>query len=163
MENIIIRSLTIKDVEKVLDILDKFPEAFSVKYVFSKKRGGIKWLLKYVLSADDIYDVGSFVLEIGGKVIGHIAYLKDVGCFEGGVYELKALAVCKDKQQQSYGERLIRHAENALMKIGGRIIKLQTGDAALIKYYENLGYKVIGEIKNYWKEGANCFIMSREL
>src|SRR3989344_256588 len=96
----IIRNLREGDVEAVLRIMSDFPDAYGASYRDSEKRGGIRWLFHYALSQNDPLDARCFVLELDGKVVGHLAYLKDVRCFEGGVYELRALAVDKDHQKR---------------------------------------------------------------
>lgn len=128
-----------------------------------KKRGGIQWLLNYALSSKDIFDVRNFVLEVDNKIIGHIAYIKDVRCFEGGIYELCALVVDKSHQGKDYGKQLIRHTETELKKINARIAWMQTGEKNKIDYYKKLGYKLIAEWKNYWGINKHRYVMSRSL
>lgn len=142
--------------------MQDFPDSYPDYYVNSTKRGGIKWLLQYALSSKDILDVGSFVAELDGKIIGHIAYYKDVRCFEGGVYELRALIVDKNYQQKGYGGDLIAFAEKNLKEIRARIIWLQTEKEGT-PYYEKLGYSLIAVYKDFWGKNRNRYVMGKYL
>lgn len=157
-----IRKLRGKDIVAIMKIMGDFPDSYPPYYVNSLKRGGIKWLLCYILRVKDIFDAAGFVLEDSGKIIGHIAYWKDVRCFEGGVYELRALVVGKNYQGKGYGEKLIKHAEKELQKIKTRMIWLQAEKKELA-YYRKLGYKKIAIYKNYWGKNRHRFIMGKYL
>jgi ribosomal protein S18 acetylase RimI-like enzyme len=151
-----IRRLKEDDIDYVMEIMAKFPESYPREYLSSNKRGSIKWLLNYLLSPEDDYDGGSYVLVSWGSIIGHIAYIKDVRCFEGGVYELSAFVVDKDYQGKSFGKKMIEFAENMIRKLGGRIIWLQT--ESKMGYFEKLGYKEIAVFPNYWGKGRDRHI-----
>lgn len=155
MKSLQIRNLQKEDIPVIIKIMLQFPVTYPKAYVNSDKRGSILWLLKYVLSPEDIYDGGSFVLEVDNQIVGHVAYFRDTRCFEGGVYELRALVVDKKYQNKGYSEQLIKHVENELKKIGGRSVWLQTGRKEMVPYYKSMGYKLIGKYPNYWGTGKH--------
>lgn len=128
----------------------------------SLKRGGIRWLLEYSIAANDLSDAGSYVMQSAEGITGHIAYLKDHGCFAGGVFEIKALAVKEEMQGRNYGRMLIRYLENLLQTLGARIIWLQVGEEELVRYYEKLDYRQIAEYPNYWGKGKHRIVMLKE-
>ena len=156
-----IRKLRKKDIKAIAGIMLEFPGAYPTDYINSKKRGSIRWLLEYALRGKDKFDVGSFVLEANGRVVGHIAYFKDDRAFAGGVYEMRALIVDKEYQGKGCGKKLIKYLEGELKKIKARIIWMQTEEEA--SFYEKLGYKMIAIYKNYWGKGRDRYILGRNL
>ncbi len=158
-----IRKLQKKDIKEIIKIMTGFPDAYSKDYISSTRRGSIKWILSYILSCDDIFNSESFVLLSNDKIIGHIAYMKDIRSFEGKVYELRALAIDKEFQGKGYGKRLIKYIENELRKIKTEIICMQTGGKDEDLYYEKLGYKLLCEWENYWGDGKSRYVMLKNL
>jgi GNAT superfamily N-acetyltransferase len=163
MKSFQIRDLQKEDISTIIKIMFEFPATYPEDYVNSNKRGSIRWLLNYLLHPEDIYDGGSFVLEVDNKIVGHAAYLKDTRCFEGGVYELRALVVDKKYQNRGYSEKLIKHLESELKKISGRSVWLQTGRKDITSYYKSMGYKSIGKYPNYWGPAKHRYILSKVL
>ncbi len=157
-----IRKLQKKDIKSIVGMMFEFPLAYPSNYINSKKRGSIRWFLAYALRSKDKFDIGSFVLEMDHKVIGHIAYFKDDRVFSGGVYEMRALIVDKKYQGKGYGKKLIEYLEEELKKIKARIIWLQT-EKEEADYYKKLGYKLIAVYKNYWGIGKDRFVLGRNL
>ncbi len=157
-----IRNLQKEDIEVITKMMLKFPGSYPANYVNSGKRGGILWLLEYVLSPQDKYDARSFILEEDDQIVGHIAYMSDVRSFECDVYELRALVVDKERQGKDYGKQLFKHAETELQKIKARIIWFQTGKEE-VPYYEKLGYEFLFEWKDYFGAGQHRYIMERKL
>jgi len=157
---ILLRPTTKKDVSKICKLMLPFPDLYAEYYVNSKKRGGIKWLLKYALKAGDEYDAKSYVAELDGKIVGHIAYYKDIHCFQGGVYGIRALVVDKNKRGKGYSKILIRHIENELKKIDARIAWMQT-DKKSHKYYLSQKYFLVCIFKNFWGKGLDRYVLSK--
>lgn len=157
-----IRKLQQKDIKTILGIMKEFPESYPSYYVNSLKRGGVKWLLNYAFRVKDIFDAQSFVLETGGKAIGHINYYKDVRSFEGMVYELKALIIDKKYQGKGYGAKLMKFAERKLRKIKARIIWLQTNKKEAA-FYKALGYKPVEVYRNYWGKNRHRYVLLKYL
>lgn len=157
-----IRKLQKKDIKSVIGIMLEFPLAYPSNYINSKKRGSIRWLLEYALRSKDKFDIGSFVLEIDNKVVGHIAYFKDDRAFSGGVYEMRALIVDKKHQGKGCGKKLIESLEEELKKIKTRIIWLQT-EKEEVSFYKKVDYKLIAVYKNYWGKGRDRYVFSRDL
>ena len=156
-----IRKLQKKDIKAITQMMLEFSDSYPKDYVNSKNRGSIKWLLQYALVSKDKFDVGSFVLELNGKVIGHIAYYKDERSFEGLVYELRALVIDKNYQNKGFGTKLIKYLEKELKKLKARIIWLQTGKKSV--YYKKLGYKLVAIYRNYWAKNKDRYVMARQL
>ncbi|TAN57572.1 GNAT family N-acetyltransferase [Patescibacteria group bacterium] len=155
-----IRQLRENDIKAIVLMMLEWPSSYPRGYVLSYKRGGIRWLLHYIVKEDNSLEGQSWVLEINKGVIGHIAYLKDVRCFEGGVYELRGIVVHEDFQKKNYGTKLIRHALKELRKIKARLVWLQTGEAAT-QYYRKLGFELIAEYKHYWGENKHRYVMGK--
>lgn len=155
-----IRKAQSKDIQNILKLMLNFSGAYPAEYVNSKKRGSIRWLLENIIKAKDKIDSASFVFEEAGEVIGHIAYYKDDRCFEGGVYELRALIVNKKYQHKGCGTLLTKFIEQELKMIKARLIWLQTNKNET-KFYQTLGYKVIAVYKNYWGKGRDRYVLGK--
>ena len=158
----LIREIKKEDINKICEIMLAFPDFYPEFYVNSTKRGGIKWLLRYAVKSNDKYDVKSYVIEEDGQIVGHIAYLKDICCFQGGIYDIRALAVDANKTGNDYGKILLRHIKNELKKIKARMLFLQTSKDSY-KFYLRQGYVLEHIIKNYWGKGSDRYILKLQI
>jgi len=150
MDDIRIRELRFEDIDSVIKLMLKFPDVYPEHYAKSRRMGGITWLLEYILEKNDRLEGNSFVLELNNEVIGHAAYRKDFRCFEGGVYEIMALAVKRENHGKGYGKRLSKFVKDELRDIGGRIAWLQTGNENTVNRYLLEGYSITGYWPGYW-------------
>lgn len=151
-----------KDINKVCKLMLPFPKSYPKHYVNSTKRGGIKWLLQYATKSKDKYDVKSYILELNKQIIGHVIYYKDVRCFEGGVYELRALVINSSYANKEYGKLLLNHIEKELKKINARMLWLQT-DKSKYKFYLKQKYSLVGIYKNYWGKDKDRYVFSKNI
>ena len=158
----LIRDTRREDIDKICKIMCFFPDSYHENYVNSIKRGGVKWLLRYAIESKDKYDIKLYVMEKNKQIIGHIAYYKDVRCFQGGVYEMQALAIDSDKTNRGNGKALLKHVENELKKINARILWLQT-NKYFYEFYLNQGYYLVGIFKNYWGKYSDRYLLSKNL
>jgi len=161
-----IRSLEGKYIKGIMHMMLEFPQSYTKDYVMSRKRGSIRLLLKYLLSlsSENFNEGGSYVLvDVKDKVIGHIAYLRDERCFEGGVYEIRGLVVDEDWQGFNLSSGLLYHVLATIKNLGGRIVWLQTEKKEMEEFYKKIGFKLTAVYKNYWGKGRNRYIMSVEL
>ena len=80
-----------------------------------------------------------FAIFDGGDLVGH-ALMYDHG---GGTFELKSLAVRKDRQGRGLGSRLLREALAALARRGVSRVTLATGaaDVSNLRFYQRLGFR----------------------
>lgn len=155
---VIIRDLRRGDIKHILKIMAQFPDAYPPLYRNAKTRGGIVWLLNYALSCHDPIDARSFVLEVDDQIAGHIAYLRDVRCFEGGVYELRAMVLDRQYYRMGYGEDLVEYLLEELKKIKTRLVWLQTGKYSM-SFWHKCGFKQIARYPNYWPKFRSRHIL----
>ncbi len=89
------------------------------------------------------------------KVIGFIYYEEAPLC--EGVFEIYYVAIAPDERGKGYGKLFFNDLETRLKKKGLRIILLETSSIEeylpTIKFYESIGYKAVGRIKDYYKLG----------
>lgn len=160
----IIRDLKKEDIDAVLNIMSEFSKVYSDSYRNSEKRGGMRWLLEYTLAQNNVLDARCLVLELDGKVIGHVAYLKDVRCFEGGVYEIQALVVDKDYQEKGHGKKLMEEVIEVLRRTDARLVWLQTEmSKGTHQYYKEFGFQPIATYQDYWGAGIHRCVLGRYL
>ena len=102
------------------------------------------------------YD-GSYVecLIKDGKVIGFIYYEEAPLC--EGVFEIYYVAIAPDERGKGYGKLFFSDLETRLKKKGLRIMLLETSSIdeyiPTMKFYESIGYRAVGRIKDYYKSG----------
>jgi ribosomal protein S18 acetylase RimI-like enzyme len=80
-----------------------------------------------------------FVAEVGPTLVGTV-----LAGYDGHRGWLYAVAVSPRHQRQGIGRALVRHAEAALAALGCPKINLQvrTSNAAVVTFYQALGYRV---------------------
>jgi ribosomal protein S18 acetylase RimI-like enzyme len=76
---------------------------------------------------------------IGGKIVATV-----MGGYEGRRGWINYLAVCPDHQRSGLGRKIMEAAEAKLRALGCPKINLQirTGNVAVIKFYESIGYSI---------------------
>lgn len=84
-----------------------------------------------------------------------------------GTYNLYAIAVKKELQGKSIGKQMMNFLEQHLIKIGKRILIVETSSLAEYsltrKFYNQLGYKHEATIKDFWDEGDDKVIFWKKL
>lgn len=88
-----------------------------------------------------------YVAELGELVVGFILITVKVG-------ECHILNLCVDRlyQRQGYARALLRHAETEAKELGAEAAHLEVrrSNSRAIALYEQLGYRQIGERKDYY-------------
>ena len=165
MEDYIIRPLRQDDLEAVFELLSAFPDPYPAGYVQNDKRGGIKWLLNYILEKSDNSEGQSFILEISGEIVGHIAYVRKER--EQDKYEVWAVAISRPHQRRGLGRKLFEYTEQELKKVKARskhdrlIMMWQCGKTES-KIYEKFGGKLWYICPGWWshkKKGIDRYVM----
>lgn len=87
------------------------------------------------------------VAVLGDLVVGFVLTTVKVG-------ECHILNVCVDRlyQRQGYARALMQHAEAEAKRLGAEVVHLEVrrSNARAIALYEQLGYRQIGERKDYY-------------
>ena len=156
-----IRALQKSDRKKVLDLMNEFSDVFPPQYVNSRSFGGALWFLNSARSGS-VDQIGSFVLEVDGSIIGHISYARDIRNFKDRAYELKSVVVGASYQKMGYGGLLVRYALEKLKKTEARFVYLVTRKQAVI-YFDKFGFDIIG-LHEYFIDGnKKRYVLGKKL
>ena len=156
-----IRELQKSDRKKVLDLMNEFSDVFPPQYVNSRSFGGVLWFLNSARSGS-VDQIGSFVLEVDGSIIGHISYARDIRNFKDRAYELKSVVVGSSHQKMGYGGLLVRYALEKLKKTEARFVYLITRKQTVI-YFDKFGFDIIG-LHEYFIDGnKKRYVLGKKL
>ena len=156
-----IRALQKSDRKKVLDLMNEFSDVFPPQYVNSRSFGGVLWFLNSARSGS-VDQIGSFVLEVDGSIIGHISYARDIRNFKDRAYELKSVVVGASYQKMGYGGLLVRYALEKLKKTEARFVYLVTRKQTVI-YFDKFGFDIIG-LHEYFIDGnKKRYVLGKKL
>ena len=81
------------------------------------------------------------VARDGGRIVGHVQVI-ETG--EGGVFELKSLAVRPARQSEGLGRALVAAAITRCRECGGRrlIVSTATADIGNLRFYQRQGFRM---------------------
>ncbi|MBA3644692.1 MAG: GNAT family N-acetyltransferase [Gemmatimonadaceae bacterium] len=105
----------------------------------------------------------TYVLESGSDPFSIVGYM----CFgeaplTTGTYDLYWIAVDTKHHRGGFGKKLVRFAEEEIVRRGGRMLLIETSSletyGATIKFYEGAGYEIAARIKDYYKPGDDKLI-----
>lgn len=114
-------------------------------------------------ASDDAYKF--IVYRDGDKVLGFACYgIRDLA---DGVYDLFWIAVDPGVHQKGVGRALINAAEDAIRKLGGRIIIAETSGTteyeSTRKFYVKVGFVNEATIKDFYKLGDDLKIFTKRV
>jgi len=103
--------------------------------------------------------------EGSSEVLGYVCFgptpLTD------STYDLYWIAVDKSKLRGGVGKRLLRFAEEEIVRRGGQMLLVETSSqetyGGTIQFYEKTGYDLVGKIKEYYKPGDDKLIFAKRL
>ncbi len=105
---------------------------------------------------------GVFVAEVNGRVVG-FTILMHKDWFN--IAYLDYIQVSTDWIAKGVGHRLIERGIAWTEKKGARLIYTETGrdNERAVKFYQRHGFKITGEIPDYYQEGLDALILVRKL
>ncbi|MDD3647876.1 MAG: GNAT family N-acetyltransferase [Candidatus Dojkabacteria bacterium] len=82
---------------------------------------------------------------------------------DGKKCEIFNLGVLPEYRNRGIGRKLMEAAEKEAQSMGGKSIILNVHEIMVKthRFYENLGYKKIGKLENYYDNGSAVFFMKR--
>jgi len=111
----------------------------------------------------------TYVLESQSEAVSEVlAYV----CFgptplTESTYDLYWIAVDKSKHRGGVGKRLLKFAEEEIVRRGGKMLLVETSSqetyGGTIQFYEKTGYVLVGKIKEYYKPGDDKLIFMKKL
>ena len=107
------------------------------------------------------YPQGFIVAELGQKIIGFIIGINT----EKNYAKIVMLSVSEGFQGKKIGTELLLKLEKNLKKNGIIIIELEvrTTNNKAINFYKKQGYKIVEEIKEYYQNNDDAYIMKKKI
>jgi ribosomal protein S18 acetylase RimI-like enzyme len=111
----------------------------------------------------------TYVLEDQGesesKVWGYVCFGPTP--LTESTFDLYWIAVDKAKHRSGVGKKLLKFAEEEVMRRGGKLLLVETSSqetyGGTIAFYEKTGYDLVGKIKEYYKPGDDKLIFVKRL
>jgi len=129
--------------------------------------GGVSFLKRppyprsYFLTYYQKYPEGFIVAENRGEIIGYtIGQLKHPATVER-VGEFISLAVKPDFQKKGVGTKLTIFLINHFKEKGVKEVSLnvRVRNKIAISFYQNLGFKILKRVENYYRNGDDAYLM----
>ena len=151
--NIHIKAADMKYIDSCVEILQKSDLG---KAYFSDYRKAAD-MLTYAVGQKNAY----VALNENRKCMGFIYYMTN-GVFGSYPY-LHIIAVKEEYRSCGIGKQLIKYFEDKASDSSSTKFFLTVDDfnPRAKKLYENLGYKCVGELPDFYKKGINCYLMMK--
>ncbi len=138
-------NFTPEEVATALELIDEWLEL-----------GEHSGYLTYVLEARD---------ENASEVLGYVCFGPTP--LTESTYDMYWIAVDKSKHRGGVGKRLMKFAEEEIVRRGGRMLLIETSSqetyGGTIQFYERTGYELVGKIPEYYKPGDDKLIFAKKL
>ena len=114
-------------------------------------------MLKYAVGQNNVY----VALDENEKCLGFIYYMTN-GVFGSYPY-LHIIAVKEEYRNCGIGKQLIKYFEDNASDSSSEkyFLTVDNFNPRAKKLYENLGYKCVGELPDFYKKGINCCLMMK--
>jgi ribosomal protein S18 acetylase RimI-like enzyme len=138
-------NFTPQEVATALELIDEWLEL-----------GEHSGYLTYVLEASD---------EDTSEVLGYVCFGSTP--LTESTFDLYWIAVDKSKHRGGVGKKLLKFAEEEIVRRGGRMLLIETSSQetydGTIQFYERTGYELVGKIPEYYKPGDDKLIFAKQL
>jgi ribosomal protein S18 acetylase RimI-like enzyme len=138
-------NFTAAEVATALELIDEWLEL-----------GDHSGYLTYVLEAE---------AEDSREVLGYVCFGPTP--LTESTYDLYWIAVDKSKHRGGVGKRLLKFAEDEVMRRGGKLLLIETSSqetyGGTIQFYERTGYELVGRVDEYYKAGDDKLIFAKRL
>lgn len=106
-----------------------------------------------------------FVYETEKKILGY--HCTGHRALTDGVFDMYWIVVDVDHQNEGIGKKLLEHAENFVMENNGRLLIAETSSQKSYegtrKFYLRNNYKILADIKDFYKINDNLIIFGKYL
>jgi ribosomal protein S18 acetylase RimI-like enzyme len=154
-----IHPLSFKDKPAVMHILQATPEFLPPEVVIAEE------LIDAFLEDQKASGYHIYIAELDGEVAGYVCY-GDTPLTEA-TWDLYWIAVDHDKQGYGIGRILMKHVEDDIKKMHGRLIMVETsGKPDYNKtrlFYEKLNYRKVCQIPDYYAPGDDLVLFSKKI
>jgi ribosomal protein S18 acetylase RimI-like enzyme len=138
-------NFTPEEVATALELIDEWLEL-----------GEHSGYLTYVLEARD---------EDSSAVLGYVCFGPTP--LTESTFDLYWIAVDKSKHRGGVGKKLLKFAEEEIVRRGGRMLLIETSSqetyGGTIQFYERTGYELVGKIPEYYKPGDDKLIFAKQM
>jgi ribosomal protein S18 acetylase RimI-like enzyme len=144
-----IRSMTVADKPAVIRILSTTPEFLSPEVIVAEE------IIDAFLEDPKASGYYICVAEVGREIVGYICYGNTP--LTEATWDIYWIAVARDKQGLGIGRVLMKHAEDDIQKMRGRLIMVETSGKPEYnktrQFYDNLKYQRVCQIPDYYAPG----------
>jgi ribosomal protein S18 acetylase RimI-like enzyme len=103
--------------------------------------------------------------ERKGQILGYAYYAP--AAMTDRTWYLYWIAVARDTQAKGVGSGLLRHAEEDIRRMGGRVLFIETSSLPQYeltrKFYLKHAYEAAGVLKDYYSDGDDMVIFRKRL
>lgn len=99
-----------------------------------------------------------YILETDAQVAGFVI-LQTCGSFKGYI---QTLCIAQQHRDKGLGTKILQFCEERILKISPNIfICVSSFNTGAFKLYENYGFKLVGELENFVKEGYTELLLRK--
>jgi ribosomal protein S18 acetylase RimI-like enzyme len=154
-----IRPMTVNDKPAVICILNDTPEFLPPEVIVAEE------LIDAFLEAPTTSGYYISVAEFDGEIVGYVCYGNTP--LTEATWDIYWIAVAHDKQGYGIGRSLMRHAEDDIQKMCGRLIVVETSGKPEYnktrRFYDTLNYQNICQIPDYYTLGDDLIIFTKRI
>jgi ribosomal protein S18 acetylase RimI-like enzyme len=154
-----IRPLTIKDKHHVMHILQNTPEFLPPEVVIAEE------LIDAFLEDEKTSGYYIYIAEHEGEIAGYVCYGNTP--LTEATWDLYWIAVANNKQGFGIGRMLMKHAEDDIKRMHGRLVMVETSGKAEYnktrQFYEKLNYQKMCQIPDYYAPGDGLVLYSKRI
>ena len=154
-----IRPLTVKEKSAVMRILQTTPEFLAPEVIIAEE------LIDAFLEDTETSGYYIYIAEHDGEIAGYVCYGNTP--LTEATWDLYWIAVANNKQGFGIGRSLMKHAEDDIRRMGGRLVMVETSGKPEYnktrRFYESLNYQKICQIPDYYALGDDLVLFSKRL
>ena len=154
-----IRPLTVKEKSAVMRILQTTPEFLPPEVIIAEE------LIDAFLEDTETSGYYIHIAELDGEIAGYICYGNTP--LTEATWDIYWVAVAHDKQGFGIGRILMKHAEDDIKKMHGKLIMVETSGKPEYnktrRFYDTLHYQRVCQIPDYYAPGDDLVLFSKRL
>ena len=154
-----VRPLTIKDKSAVIGILQATPEFLPPEVVIAEE------LIDAFLEDEKTSGYYIYIAEHDGEIAGYVCYGNTP--LTEATWDLYWIAVANNKQGFGIGRSLMKHAEDDIKKMHGKLIMVETSGKPEYnktrRFYDTLNYQRVCLIPDYYAPGDDLVLYSKRI
>jgi ribosomal protein S18 acetylase RimI-like enzyme len=154
-----IRPLTVKEKASVMHLLQTTPEFLPPEVIIAEE------LIDAFLEDTETSGYYIYVAELDGEIAGYICYGNTP--LTEATWDIYWVVVAHDKQGFGIGRILMKHAEDDIKKMHGKLIMVETSGKPEYnktrRFYDTLNYQRVCQIPDYYAPGDDLVLYSKRI